>query len=58
MLIKIKPDVDKWFTLLFYLSNPPLVSILIPLYNGIEYLAETLNSIKQQTYNNYEILIV
>lgn len=54
---KNQPDVDKWFTLLFYLSNPPLVSILIPLYNGIEYLAETLNSIKQQTYNNYEILI-
>jgi len=46
-----------WFSLLFILSNPPLVSILIPLYNGIEYLEETLDSIRLQRYRNWEVLI-
>lgn len=34
-----------------------LVSILIPLYNGIEFLEETLVSILTQTYKEYEVLI-
>ena len=34
-----------------------LVSILIPLYNGIEFLEETLVSVKAQTYQDYEVLI-
>ena len=34
-----------------------LVSILIPLYNGIEFLEETLVSILTQSYKEYEVLI-
>jgi glycosyltransferase involved in cell wall biosynthesis len=34
-----------------------LVSILIPLYNGVEFLEEALVSILTQTYKNYEVLI-
>ena len=34
-----------------------LISILIPLYNGIEFLEETLVSVKAQTYTNWEVLI-
>ncbi len=34
-----------------------VVSIVIPLYNGIEFLEETLVSVKAQTYKDYEVLI-
>jgi teichuronic acid biosynthesis glycosyltransferase TuaG len=33
------------------------ISILLPLYNGIEFLNESLESIFLQTYINYEIII-
>ena len=53
---------DHWFTLLHVFSpNPPtdepFFSILIPLYNGLEFLAETLQSIRAQTFQRFEILI-
>lgn len=35
-----------------------LVSIFIPVYNGEEYLNETIQSILNQTYSNIEILLV
>ena len=35
-----------------------LISIIIPTYNRVSYLLETVNSILQQTYENYEIIIV
>ena len=34
-----------------------LISILIPIYNGIEFLEECLLSIINQTYNNWEVII-
>lgn len=33
------------------------VTVLIPIYNGIEYLRECLGSVFSQTYTNYEVLI-
>ena len=33
------------------------ISILIPLYNGAEYLHEAINSVKQQSYKKWEIII-
>jgi glycosyltransferase involved in cell wall biosynthesis len=36
----------------------PLVSILIPLYNSEKYIAETIQSCLNQSYNNIEIIIV
>ncbi|OOR90184.1 hypothetical protein B0181_04730 [Moraxella caviae] len=39
-------------------NNTPLVSIVIPYYNCAKYILETLDSIKSQTYTNYEIIIV
>lgn len=34
-----------------------MISILIPLYNGIEFLEQSLNSVINQTYKNWEIII-
>jgi|TARA_B110000483_G_scaffold119486_1_gene144288 teichuronic acid biosynthesis glycosyltransferase TuaG len=34
-----------------------MISILLPIYNGIEFLPETLNSIISQSYKNWELII-
>jgi glycosyltransferase involved in cell wall biosynthesis len=35
----------------------PLITVCIPLYNGVEFLAETLASVKAQTYTNWKCII-
>jgi len=35
-----------------------LVSIITPCYNSSKYIEETIKSIKEQTYNNWELIIV
>ncbi|MGN0486970.1 MAG: glycosyltransferase family 2 protein [Acutalibacteraceae bacterium] len=40
------------------MNNQPLVSIVIPVYNGSNYLAEAIDSALAQTYQNIEILVV
>ena len=34
-----------------------MISILLPIYNGIEFIEESLNSILQQTFGEWELLI-
>jgi glycosyltransferase involved in cell wall biosynthesis len=38
-------------------SGSPKVSIGLPVYNGEQYLAETIDSILAQTYENFELII-
>lgn len=40
------------------MNNKPLVSILIPVYNGSNYVAEAIESALNQTYQNIEILVI
>lgn len=39
-------------------SGNPLVSVLIPVYNGVPYLRETLDSIINNNYKDIEIILV
>jgi glycosyltransferase involved in cell wall biosynthesis len=34
-----------------------MISILMPIYNGIEFIEDSVNSILNQTYNNWELII-
>ena len=36
----------------------PLVSVIIPLYNAEQYIAETIQNVLNQTYRNVEILVI
>ncbi|UQS83291.1 glycosyltransferase family 2 protein [Bombilactobacillus thymidiniphilus] len=38
--------------------NSPFISIIIPVYNAAHYLPQTLDSVLQQTEQNFEILIL
>lgn len=40
------------------MENFPLVSIIIPVYNGSDYMREAINSALNQTYQNIEILVI
>src|SRR4029077_18109690 len=36
----------------------PLVSVVIPAYNAAEWVAETIESVLHQTYNDLEVIVV
>lgn len=38
--------------------NEPLVSIITPVYNAERFLSETIKSVQEQTYKNWELLLV
>lgn len=40
------------------MKSNDLISIIIPVYNCEKYIESTVNSIKKQTYQNFEIIIV
>ena len=36
----------------------PLISVILPVYNGEKYLEEAIWSILNQTYQNYELILI
>lgn len=40
------------------MNENPLVSIVIPVYNGSNYLREAIDSALAQTYSNFEVIVV
>lgn len=39
-------------------EEKPLISVIIPVYNGQDYLEDCITSIEHQTYDNLEIIII
>ncbi len=39
-------------------QSPPLVSIVTPMYNNVEYVAECIESVRAQTYEHWDYVIV
>lgn len=39
-------------------SNPPLVSIVLPVKNGSDYIAEAIQSLLNQTFDNFELIVI
>ena len=40
------------------MNNEPLISIVLPVYNGEKYLKETIQSILNQRFDSFELIIV
>ena len=40
------------------MQKQPKVSIVIPVYNGSNYMREAIDSALNQTYNNIEVIVV
>ena len=40
------------------MNDAPLVSVIIPVYNGMDVLSDALTSVQQQTFQNFEIIVV
>lgn len=43
---------------MFNISTYPKVSIIISTYNGEKYIRETIESVRDQTWQNWELVIV
>ena len=40
------------------MKDKPLISVVLPTYNGSEFISQSINSIINQTYTNWELIIV
>lgn len=39
-------------------STPPLISVILPVYNGERYLAEAIDSVLTQTFTDFELIMI
>ena len=40
------------------MPETPKISVVIPVYNGERYIIECIQSVYQQTYSNFEIIVI
>lgn len=56
--IKKNHKRKKLLSLMKKINNDPLVSIIIPVYNGSKYMREAIDSALNQTYKHKEVIVV
>lgn len=39
-------------------TNAPLISVIIPTFNNQKTIRETIETVLDQTYSNYELIII
>ena len=39
-------------------NNKPIISVIVPVYNVESYLSDCIDSIRSQTFSDYELLLV
>lgn len=39
-------------------ENKPVISVIMPVYNGIKYVEAAINSVLAQTYKKFELILV
>ena len=39
-------------------KNEPLVSIVVPVYNAERFIADTIKTVLDQTYQNWELILI
>lgn len=54
----INSIVDTYRYMFFEIKNKPLISVVIPIFDRTQLLIESIESILNQTYSNYEILLI
>ena len=40
------------------MARPPLISVVVPLYDGAEWIVDCLDSILAQTFTDFEVVVV
>jgi glycosyltransferase involved in cell wall biosynthesis len=54
-----KVPLDRWFSYdEWWQGTRPLVSVIVPVFNGARYVREALDSILRQTYQPVEVIVV
>lgn len=43
---------------MYFNYMPPLISVILPVYNASNFLAETISSILEQTFKDFELIII
>ncbi len=51
-------NFSKVYEYFFGVCEEPLVSVVVPVYNGQDFIGETIESILNQTYRNLEVIII
>jgi glycosyltransferase involved in cell wall biosynthesis len=57
-LVERDGEVDRDLSGLGVFSTPDLVSIILPVYNGENYIEKSVRSVFQQTYPHFELIVV
>ena len=40
------------------MNNNPIISVIIPTYNGTRYIADAVRSVLSQSYDNLELIVI